>query len=272
MSQSRTIHRKTSRLSASGAQDRIASTRDVTIYFREDCRTLQDSLQLELVVAQYWLRIRDVETPEGVPVGDAVGFGVVARLEAERDALSHAILRGLAHLGSGAIAERSGQAAARLAAAGVGLPSKFADVAEAKAVGAWRTSEGAFAGECCLFAEFEHPLGRRHSAMVFVDPRKGGVAKHVGLIGPMRELSRDAPFRPESMERLALPRAGRLLRDLLERRYGPRAANTDDYQVPIIAVRARSMESDGGSPAAGPGVTPPAAAGSPPGRSTRSRR
>src|SRR5204863_1848057 len=82
------------RESASGPSDRIASSRDVAIYFREDCRTLQDSLQLEMVVAQYLLRIRDVRSSAGVPVGDAVGAGIVAELEGHGDPLSHAILRG----------------------------------------------------------------------------------------------------------------------------------------------------------------------------------
>lgn len=53
------------RKSASGPGDRVASARDVAIYFREDCRTLCDSLQLEMVVAQYCLRIRDVVTTAG---------------------------------------------------------------------------------------------------------------------------------------------------------------------------------------------------------------
>ena len=62
----------------------------MAIYFREDCRTLRDSLQLEMVVAQYCLQIRDVRTTAGVPVGDAVGVGVVAELEGHGDPLSHA--------------------------------------------------------------------------------------------------------------------------------------------------------------------------------------
>jgi hypothetical protein len=72
----------------------------VAIYFREDCRTLRDSLQLEMVVAQYCLRIRDLLTTARMPVGDVVGAGVVAELEREADPLSHAILRGVAHVGN----------------------------------------------------------------------------------------------------------------------------------------------------------------------------
>ena len=57
--------------SASGPGDRIADSGDIAIYLREDCRPLADSLQLEMVVAQYDLRLRDVESPQGIPVGDA---------------------------------------------------------------------------------------------------------------------------------------------------------------------------------------------------------
>src|SRR3954464_7309596 len=108
--------------SASGPGDRIASSGDIAIYFREDCRPLADSLQLEMVVAQYDLRLRDTATAQGVPVGDAVSAGVIVELEQHCDELSHAILRALAHLGTGERATRSAAAAERLADRGIGLP------------------------------------------------------------------------------------------------------------------------------------------------------
>src|SRR4051794_25145335 len=95
------IRKATPTRQSSSGPDHIASTRDVAIYFREDCRTLRDSLQLEMVAAQYLIRMRDVQTSQGVPVGDAATAGVLAELEGHGDPLSHAILRGLAYLGAG---------------------------------------------------------------------------------------------------------------------------------------------------------------------------
>ncbi len=216
-------------------QDRIASAAEVANYFRRDCRTLRDSLQLEMVVAQYLIQMRDVRSPEGVPVGDAVSAGVTAELERHGDPLSHAILRALAHLGTGEVASRSAEAEERVAERGVGLPVKFADVAGARAVGAWRTSEGGRGSEYALFVEFEHSLGTRHSLALFV---RGGVARHIGLMKPLAELDPDEPFHPSAMETLELAVAGELLRDLLDRSF---PASSDDFRVIIAAARGRSM-------------------------------
>jgi hypothetical protein len=228
-------------MSTSGPGDRVASARDVAIYFREDCRTLRDSLQLEMVIAQYFLQIRDVLSTEGVPVGDPVGAGVVAELEREGDALSHAILRGLADLGAGETARRAGDAAERLNKRTTGLPRQFADVAKARALAAWRTRAGGFEGEYVLFADFEHPRGARHAIALFVEPRKGGVVKHIGLLGPMSDLDPDEPFHPERLELVAISQGGALMHEVLERSFGPLAAESDDYRVLIAAARARSM-------------------------------
>jgi hypothetical protein len=230
------------RQSASGPGDRVASARDVAIYFREDCRTLRDSLQIEMVVAQYLLQMRDVRSPEGVPVGDAVGAGVVAELERHGDPLSHAILRGVAHLAGGETAKRAADAVARLSEAGIGLPREFADVAEARAGAAWRTSAGGHAGEFAFFVDFEHPLGNRHAFALFVEPRDGGVIKHIGLMSSMSELDAADPFHPSSLETVELPAAGDLFRELVERSYGPGIDRVDDYRIVIAAARARGME------------------------------
>jgi hypothetical protein len=72
------------------------NAREVANCFREDCRTLRDSLQLEMVVAQYCLRMRDAVTHEGVPIGAAVRAGVVSSLEHDADPLAHALLKALA--------------------------------------------------------------------------------------------------------------------------------------------------------------------------------
>src|SRR4051795_7927168 len=131
-------HAAATKPSASGPGNRIASSGDIAIYFREDCRTLADSLQLEMVVAQYDLRLRDTATAQGIAVGDAVSAGVIVELEGHGDELSHAILRGLAHLGTGERSARSAAAAERLTDRGVGLPETFADVGEAEPIAAWR--------------------------------------------------------------------------------------------------------------------------------------
>jgi len=218
----------------------VASARDVAIYFREDCRTLHDSLQLEMVVAQYCLRIRDVLTTAGVPVGDVVGVGVVAELEGHGDPLSHAILRGVAHLGLGETAARSAEAVARLTGRAIGLPQQFGGVGKSRAVGAWRTSAD-LDDEFALFAEFEHPYGARHTIALFVEPRCGGAVKHIGLLGAMNELDSDEPFHPNALETMEISAAGALIREVLEGSYGPRAAASDDYRVLIASARARPM-------------------------------
>jgi hypothetical protein len=230
------------RSSASGPSH-IASTRDVAIYFREDCRDLRDALQLEMVVAQYVLRIRDVRSSAGIAVGEAVGTGVVAELEGFGDPLSHAILRGLAHLGRGEIARRSSEAAARLAERETGMLRQFADVGETSPVGTWRML-GEVEGDEVLFGEFEHRLGRRHTVALFVDPRGGGTVKHLGLLGPTSELDPDEPLHPSFMEELAIPAGLELIRDALERTYGPDGAESDDFRVLIALARANSTASD----------------------------
>jgi hypothetical protein len=221
--------------------DRIASASEVANFFRDDCRTLRDSLQLEMVAAQYDVRMRDVFSPEGVPVGDAASAGAIAKLERHGDPLSHAILRALAYLGTGERARRAADAAARLHAQRVGLPPKFADVGAARAVGAWRDTEGAFEGEYSLFVDYEYPQGTRHALLLFVEPRHGGVIKHIGLTQPMSELSY-----PNELEELEIAEAADLLGKVLERTY-PRGLDfTDDYRVLMAVARARAMTGSGG--------------------------
>jgi hypothetical protein len=216
-------------------KDRIASAAQVATYFRQDCRSLRDSLQVEMVVAQYLIQMRDARSPEGVPVGDAVSAGVIGELERHGDPLSHAMLRALEHITTGETARWSAEAVARLAANGVGLPVKFADVAGSRSVGAWQTSAGGRGREYALFVEFEHSLGSRHSLALFV---RGGVAKHIALMHPMDELEPEEPFHPSAMEVVELAAAGPLLRDVLDRSFGP---HSGDYRVLIAGARARSM-------------------------------
>ena len=218
--------------------------REVAAYLREDCRALRDALQLEMVLAQYDLRMRSVRTPEGVPVGDATSAGVVAELERQNDPLSHAILRGIAYLGTGETANRGTEAAARLAERGVGLPPELADVGEARALSAWRATAGGTDGEYALFIDFEHPLGARHSLALFVEPRHGGLVKHIGLMKPMSDLEPGAPFHPSVMDPVEITSAAVLLREVLHRSFGSRPADTDDYRVLVAAARARSMEQE----------------------------
>jgi hypothetical protein len=214
----------------------------VATYLREDCRALRDSLQLEMVVAQYHLQMRDVRTPEGVPVGEATCAGVIAALAGYGDPLSHAILRGLAYFNAGDPAKRSAEAVARLAERGIGLPPKLADVGEARPLGAWRATEGGCNREYALFVDFEHPLGARHSLALFVEPRHGGVVKHICLMPPVSDLDADDPFHPSALETVDVGAVGALLREVLDRSFGWPPAGTDDYRVLIAAARARAME------------------------------
>jgi hypothetical protein len=229
------------RPSAAPPREHIASSRDIAIYLREDCRDLDDSLQVEMVVAQYVLRLRDVRSSAGVAVGASASAGVVAELEGHGDALSHAILKAFAQLAAGHIAARAAEAVARLAERSVGLPRRFSDVACAVPLDAWRTSEGAHPGESVLFADFEHPLGRRHSIAMFVEPRGGGRVKHLGLMEAVRDLEEDGPFAPDAMESLPLAEAGTLMAGALERAYGPDGRDSDDFRVLIATARARTL-------------------------------
>ena len=201
---------------------------------------MRDSLQLEMVVAQYCLRMRDVLTSTGVRVGDVVGPAVAAELERHGDPLSRAILRGVAHLGLGATAARSAEAVPRLEERTIGLPQQFAGVGRSRPVGAWR-SRGGQHDEFALFTEFEHPRGRRHAIALFVEPRRGGRAKHIGLLCSMDELDPHQPFHPTALKAIDIPAAGVLMRQALERSYGPGAARTDDYRALIATARAHSM-------------------------------
>ena len=214
---------------------RISHAGEVAGFFRRDCKPLRDSLQLEMVAAQYQLRMDGVRSPEGIPVGEAVCAGVVAELEDHGDALSHAILRALAHLGTGDTVTRSADAAARLGERGVGLPPKFADVAQTRAGGAWRDTEGGHEGEYCLFFDFVYPQGAGHALALFVEPRDGGTIKHLGLIQPMSEIKY-----PGVMEELEIPAAGALLTELLDRSYPLPLQSDDDFRVLIAVARART--------------------------------
>jgi hypothetical protein len=225
-----------SRQSASGPDDRIASAESIASWFLDDCRGLDDALQLEMVVAQYLVRMRDTRTPQGVPVGDALTASVIADLEERRQPFAHVLLRALAHLATGDAATRAADAVARLAEQGVGLSKRFADVATARPLGAWR--EHGDAGEQALFAEFEHPLGRRHSIALFV---RDGVARHIGLMPSAYDVDTEDPFHPDALEPLALPEAGELIGGALTRAYGRDWERSDDYRVVIAAARARAM-------------------------------
>jgi hypothetical protein len=226
------------------------NAREIATCFREDCRTLRDSLQLEMVVAQYCLRLRDAVTDEGVPVADALSAGLISNLEHDGDPLAHALLKALAHVGTGDVRERSRHAAARLAGSGIHQPPQFFDVGDSRAAGAWRSTEGGFAGEYVLFVDFEYPLGAAHALALFVEPAAGGSVKHIGLMHPVRDLPADAPFHPGAMEALDLPEAGELLAEVVERTFGPDLAGTDDFRVLIAAARANSMRAAAGSTAA----------------------
>ena len=95
--------------------------------------------------------------------------------------------------------------------------------------------------EFVFFAEFEHQRGARHTIALFVEPRGGGTVKHIGLLRAMNELDSDGPFHPNALETIDISAAGALIREVLERTYGPRAAASDDFRVLIASARARSI-------------------------------
>ncbi len=218
------------------------NAREIAACFREDCRTLRDSLQLEMVVAQYCLRMRDAVTPERLPVGNALSASVISSLERDGDPLALAILKALAHIGCGDARDRSRHAAARVAGAGIGLAAPFSDVCGASAVAAWRSTEGAFAGEYVMLVDFEYPRGAAHALALFVEPRGGGRVKHIALTSPVRDLPSDAGFHAEAMEPLEIPDAGELLAEAMERAFGTDLAKAEDFRVLIGAARVGSMQ------------------------------
>ena len=57
----------------------------------------------------------------------------------------------------------------------------------------------------------------------------------------MNELDSDGPFHPNALETIDISAAGALIREVLERTYGPRAAASDDFRVLIASARARSI-------------------------------
>jgi hypothetical protein len=179
---------------------------------------------------------------------EAASARVIAELERHCDPLSHTILRGLEYLGTGDAATQSADAVARLAERGIGVTAKFADVAGARALGAWRATAGGRAGEYALFFEFEHPLGAGHSLALFVEPRRGGVVKHIGLMHPLSDLDRSEPFHPSAMDTIEIAEAAELVHELLNRSFGSSLAGSDDYRVVIAAARARALLQSSNSP------------------------
>lgn len=213
----------------------LAATRELAHCFLDDCRGATDALELELIVAQYLPRFNGGLELHGMEALEAL----LGELERRGDRISHAALRALWYLGTGDLQRLSADAAARLGERGVGLPLRLADVGLVRPTGAWRATRGGHRGEYVLFVEFEHPRGPTHSLAVFVEPRRGGVVKHLALLQPMNDLGDDNPFRPEVLENLELDVAGPLLRDVLVRTFGRGTAGTDDYRVLVAAARVR---------------------------------
>ena len=213
----------------------LAATRELAHCFIDDCRGAADALELELIVAQYLPRFNGGLELHGTGALEAL----LGELERRGDHVSHAALRALWYLGTGELQRLSADAAARLGERGVGLPLRLADVGLVRPTGAWRAPRGGNRGEYALFVEFEHPRAPTHSLAVLVDPRRGGLVKHLALLRPMDDLGDDGPFRPEALEKLDLGVARELMRDLLVRTFGRGTAGTDDYSVLIAAARAR---------------------------------
>ena len=59
-------------------------------------------------------------------------------------------------------------------------------------------------------------MGVGHALALFVEPRRGGVVKHIGLLGPMSEIDSDDPFHPAAMERIGVDEAGGRLEEELD--------------------------------------------------------
>jgi hypothetical protein len=219
----------------------VANASEIAEFLREDTRLLQRTMQLDLVVAQYLIRVRDAVTAEAVPVGPAPLLGLIEGLERAGDGLSRAILATIAELAVGEPAAKSREAAERLAARGLQPPGRFRAVGSAQALDAWVLRD---AGESCLAIEFEHAGGARHAVLAFVvDQSRGGYAKHVAITGSMWDLDDEAPFHPgriesSPVESIALEMSAAL--DAVDPATGRPASQGGDFRALIAAARARA--------------------------------
>jgi hypothetical protein len=224
----------------------VANAAEIAEFLRDDTRPLGRTIQLELVVAQYLIRLRDAVTPDAVPIGPAPLLGLIEELDRAGDGLSRAILETVAELTDGEPASKSREAAGRLAARGLQYPARFRAVGSARALEAWAIRE---AGEACLAIEFEHADGARHAVMAFVvDPSRGGYAKHVAITASMWDLDDDAPFHPSRLEAAPVDLVARELRaalDAADPASGRPASQGDDFRALIAAGRVRAATERG---------------------------
>jgi hypothetical protein len=172
----------------------VACATEIAAFLRDDTRQLGRTMQLELVVAQYLVRLRDAVTPAGEPLGPRPVLPLVEDIEAYGDGLSRAILATIADLADGDVAVAAADGAARLAERGLQYPARFRAVGSARALEAWTLRDG---GESCLTIEFEHADRARHSVMAFVAPE--GHAKHVAFAGSAWDIDPEAPFHPDRL-------------------------------------------------------------------------
>jgi hypothetical protein len=66
----------------------VANATEVAGFLREDTHLLHRTMQLDLVVAQYLVRLRDAVTAKGVPLGGVPLLELIVDLEEYADGLS----------------------------------------------------------------------------------------------------------------------------------------------------------------------------------------
>jgi hypothetical protein len=116
---------------------------------------------------------------EGV---EALSRGLVGELEDRCDIPALITLRGLAAVADPWLAQPSHAAAERVARTCRFLPSWADQIGCAEATRALALDDHDDSGEIGLLIEFEYPNGDRHAIATYIDPRLGGVAKHVFLL------------------------------------------------------------------------------------------
>ena len=140
---------------------------------------VDNAIHLEWVVSRFLPSWGDMPTHYKTDV-----LAVIDELEATADDVALTVLRGLEALAGGAIAEASTAAAERLSAAGVTAPPWARQIGTAQAVAA-RVSRHEEDDSAGVMIEYAYPDGARHALAAFIDGRRGGAVKFMGLTKPL---------------------------------------------------------------------------------------
>ena len=121
---------------------------------------------------------------------DHLATGLVEELEGMDDTPAWIVLRGLASVADAWLADPARAAADRIEPRLV--PGWAGEIGKARAIGALELTGGE-PGESGLLIESAYPSGDRHAIATYIDPRLGGIAKHIFLLQPI-DAAPDGPL------------------------------------------------------------------------------